>query len=54
MPDHAALPLTPFTTHEQQDVIAAQEQKATDVDQGPLVEKVSATTAEARVLNLVK
>lgn len=50
--DHASLMLTPFTAREQKDLIQAQEQEERLDDTGSLVAQMSATDAQARVLNL--
>ena len=50
-PNHAAISLTPFTAKEQRDLIRAQQMQERTADTGPLVALVSATDAQARVLN---
>lgn len=51
-PDHMTITLTPFTAREQKDVIKAQEQEDQLDVAGPLIAQMSATEAQARVLNL--
>ncbi|OGT43454.1 MAG: hypothetical protein A3F13_02195 [Gammaproteobacteria bacterium RIFCSPHIGHO2_12_FULL_40_19] len=51
-PEHTTLALTPFTESEQKALITAQEQEAASLDSGPLVAKMDAKEAQARVLNL--
>lgn len=51
-PDHATLTLTPFTAREQKALIAKQEQAAQLDINTPLVAQMSASDAEARVLNV--
>lgn len=50
--DHATLELTPFTAHEQKDLIKAQEQEDQLDVAGPLTAQMNPADAQARVLNL--
>ncbi len=50
--DHASLTLKPFTAREQKDLIQAQVQEDQLDVSGPLIAKMNATDAQARVLNL--
>lgn len=51
-PNHAALPLTPNTLREQNDLILAQEQEEQPMQTGPLVAQMGAEAAQAKALNL--
>lgn len=50
--DRASLSLQPYTANEQQELILAQEQEEGAISNGPLIAQMTATDAEAKVLNL--